>query len=53
LKERYLLKLKKAKFPLDYDEFMSEDEINLGLLAEGIRAVEIEKVLHCNKPADL
>ncbi|CAB3991283.1 ribonuclease III [Paramuricea clavata] len=43
LKEIYLDKLKKAKFPLDYDEFMSEDEINLGLLAEGIRAVEIEK----------
>jgi hypothetical protein len=36
--------LKKAKFPVDYDEYLSEDEINLGLLQEGTKVVEIEKV---------
>ena len=43
LKERYVDKLKKAKSPLDYDGYISEDEINLGLLSQGIRVVEIEK----------
>ena len=44
LKERYLNELKREKFPLDYDGYESEDEINLGLLPEGMRVVEIEKV---------
>ena len=44
LKERYLDELTKEKFPLEYDGYKSEDEINLGLLPEGLRVVEIKKV---------
>ncbi|XP_028396823.1 uncharacterized protein LOC114520700 [Dendronephthya gigantea] len=43
LKDGYLNELKKAKFPLEYADYTSEDGLNLGLLLEGIRVVDIHK----------
>lgn len=43
LMENYSEGLKKAKFPLDYEEFTPEREVNLGLVTEGLRVVELEK----------
>ena len=44
LMENYSEGLKKAKFPFDYEEFTPEREVNLGLVTEGLRVVELEKV---------